>query len=372
MVLGLLPAIGGGLGELAKTGQHGRLIDGYFMPYVRAFEAVHYFSYLDESFSTYTKDPELAARVRLHPGGTWHPWAYGFVMPLRYARELRRCSILRVFQVTGALPAVIAKRRFGVPFVTTYGFWYSRLARSSGRGALRRIVETLGLRAADGVIVTTPELGAHVTKRIGGARVHLIPNGVDTARFAPKPRPARRARNVLYVGRLSPEKNLGSIVEAAARLAGRFELHLTFVGDGPARAALEAEAHRREVAAEFVPVVEHRQVPAFLTAADAFVLPSYTEGHPKILLEAMSAGVPCIASDVGGNRAIIEQDVTGLLFDLRDPGALAVALARVLDDPARARELGERARARAVERYDLTRLVAEEIELLKRLARPDR
>src|SRR5207249_2046061 len=83
-----------------------------------AFGAVHYFSYLDESLSTYTKDPELAARVRLHPGGTWHPWAYGFVMPLRYARELRRCSILRVFQVTGALPAVIAKRQFGVPFVT--------------------------------------------------------------------------------------------------------------------------------------------------------------------------------------------------------------------------------------------------------------
>ena len=58
--------------------------------------------------------------------------------------------------------------------------------------------------------------------------------------------------------------------------------------------------------------------------------------------------------------------------DLGDPGALAGALARVLDDPARARELGERARARAVERYDLTRLVAEEIELLKRLARSDR
>jgi len=372
MVLGLLPAIRGGLGELAKTGQHSRLIDGYFKPYARAFEAVHYFSYLDESLSAYTTDPELAARVRLHPGGHWHPWAYGFVMPLRYARELRQCSILRVFQVTGALPAVIAKRRFGVPFVTTYGFWYGRLARSPATSALRRGVETLGLRAADGVIVTTPELGAHVAARVGDAKVHLIPNGVDTARFAPAPHAARSARTVLYVGRLSTEKNLGSIVDAAARLAGRFDLRLMFVGDGPARADLEAEARRRSVAAEFVPVVEHGRVPAFLTAADAFVLPSYTEGHPKILLEAMSAGVACIASDVGGNRAIIEPGVTGLLFDLRDPSALAAALARVLDDPAGARALGERARARAVERYDLTRLVAEEIDLLKRLARADR
>jgi glycosyltransferase involved in cell wall biosynthesis len=372
MVLGLLPAIRGGLGELAKTGQHDRLIEGYFKPYARAFEAIHYFSYLDESLSAYTTDAELAARVRVHRGGDWHPWAYGFLMPLRYARELRRCSILRVFQVTGALPAVIAKRRFGVPFVTTYGFWYERLAGSPATSLLRRAVETLGLRAADGVIVTTPELGAHVAARVGDAKVHLIPNGVDTARFAPAPHAARRARNVLYVGRLSSEKNLGAIVDAAARLADHFELQLTFVGDGPARADLEAEARRRHVAAEFVPVVEHRRVPEFLTAADAFVLPSHTEGHPKILLEAMSAGVPCIASDVGGNRAIVEPGVTGLLFDLDDPGALARALARVLDDPLMARELGERARQRAVERYDLTRLVAEEIELLKRLARSDR
>src|SRR3989442_14142921 len=126
------------------------------------------------------------------------------------------------------MPAVFAKRRFGVPFVTTYGFWYGRLARSRGTGALRRAVEALGLRAADGVIVTTPELGAYVAGRVGGAKVHLIPNGVDIGRFKPTTRVARRARNVLYVGRLSAEKNLGSIVDAAARLANQFELQLTF------------------------------------------------------------------------------------------------------------------------------------------------
>jgi glycosyltransferase involved in cell wall biosynthesis len=118
-----------------------------------------------------------------------------------------------------------------------------------------------------------------------------------------------------------------------------------------------------------VPVVEHRRIPAYLAEADAFVLPSYTEGHPKALLEAMSAGVPCVASNVGGNRAIIEPDATGLLFDLGAPDALAAALARVLGDPEGARARAERARARVVERYDLARLVAEEIELLKRLAR---
>jgi len=217
--------------------------------------------------------------------------------------------------------------------VTTYGFWYERLAGSPATSLLRRAVETLGLRAADGVIVTTPELGAHVAARVGGAKVHLIPNGVDTARFTPAPHAARRARNVLYVGRLSSEKNLGAIVDAAARLADHFELQLTFVGDGPARAELEAEARRRKVAAEFVPVVEHGRVPAFLTAADAFVLPSRTEGHPKILLEAMSAGVPCIASDVGGIPEVVEHQISGLLVPAGNADALARGCTTVMDDP---------------------------------------
>jgi glycosyltransferase involved in cell wall biosynthesis len=369
MILGLLPAIRGGLGELAMTGQHARLIDGYLKPYARAFEAVRYFSYLAESLDAYTTDPELSGRVRIYPGRGWHPWAYSFMMAFRHRDAFRGCAIFRVFQVTGAIPALIAKRRFGVPFVTTYGFWYDRLARSHVTRALRRTVETLALRAADAVIATTPELGAHVAARVGAAKVHLIPNGVDTELFAPGPRRLQRAKNVLYVGRLSQEKNVGAIVEAAAQLAGRFELRLTFIGRGPARPSLEAEARRRRVAAEFVPVVEHRRVPAYLAEADAFVLPSYTEGHPKALLEAMSAGVPCVASNVGGNRAIIEPDATGLLFDLGSPDALAAALARVLGDPEGARARAERARARIVESYDLARLVAKEIELLKRLAR---
>jgi len=369
MVLGLLPAIRGGLGELAKTGQHTRLLDGYLGPYGRAFDEVLYFSFLDESLEPYTAGGPLAAGVRLLPGGGWHPWAYGFVMPLRYAAEFRRCAILRVFQITGALPAVIAKRLFGVPFVTTYGFWYDRLARSRVTSRLRRAAEILGLRAADAVIVTTPELGAHVATRIDPVKIHLIPNGVDTARFSPAPRTDRRTKNVLYVGRLSEEKNLGVVVEAAARLTGRVELQLTFVGDGPARASLEAQTRSRGVAAKFVQVVEHRNLPSYLNDADAFVLSSFTEGHPKALLEAMSAGVPCVASNVSGNRSIIEPGETGFLFELGAPDALAAVLERVLGDREGAKAVAARARKRIIERYDLARLVAEEIALLKRLAR---
>lgn len=369
-VLGLLPAIRGGLGELEKTGQHSRLIEGYFRPYARAFDEVRYFSYLPESLGDFTSDSELLARVRVFPGGGWHPWLYAFIMPFRYRRELRGCAVLRVFQVTGVIPALIVKGLFGIPFVTTYGFSYSELTRSRLTAWLRRRVEAMGLAFADAVIVTTPALAARVSGRARTGAVSVIPNGVDTGLFRPTTRRPAFAKKVLYVGRLSEEKNLSALIEATGKLAGRFDVRLTFVGDGPQRGQLEASAQHLGVTAEFLPFVNHRDLPAFFAQADAFVLPSFTEGHPKVLLEAMSCGIPCVASDVGGNRAILTDGETGLLFDPRDAGALADALERVLSQEEFARRLGERARQEVLERYDLRVLVEQEIGMLRRVARP--
>jgi glycosyltransferase involved in cell wall biosynthesis len=369
LVLGLLPSIRGGLGELAKTGQHSRLIDGYLRPYAAAFDEVRYFSYLNESLEAYTADPDLLARVRVLRGGRLHPWLYAFLMPLRYRREMRGCSVLRVFQITGVIPALVAKRLFGVPFVTTYGFWYSRLSRSGLSRTLRAMVERAGLAAADAVIVTTPELGRHVGERVGPERIHLIPNGVDTTLFRPVPRAVGEARTALYAGRLSEEKNLGALLEAAAELASRVKLQVTFIGDGPERPRLEARARQLQVSVTFLPFIEHARLGEQLAQADVFVLPSFTEGHPKVLLEAMSCGLPCIASAMGGNLSIVDDGRTGLLFDPAVSGALAACLLRVFASEDFAHALGRGARAEIAARYDLRVLVAREIELLRRVAR---
>src|SRR5437870_3435936 len=226
MILGLLPEIRGGLGELARAGQHSRFIDGYLKPYARAFDEIRYFSYRVESLEDYTDDAQVRASVRLLAATRWHPWAYAFVMPLRYWRELRGCSVLRVFQVTGVIPALAAKWRFGVPFVTTYGFPSRRPRRPRLRGGLRGRVESVRL--------------------------------------------------------------------------------------------------------DLVPSVDHRELPRLYGAADVFVLPSFTEGHSKVLLEAMSCGLPCVASDIGANRSVLADGDAGLLFDPHDAGALAARLEQVL------------------------------------------
>lgn len=368
MEVGLLPALGSGLGDLQRTGQAGRLIDGYLRPYAARFERVWYVSYLPETLGQFAADGALPAGVSvLAPAGPRPRLVRALEMPLRHRREFRRCAVHRVFQVTGALPALIARRWWGTPFVTTCGFWYARLARGRASRLGVSLLERAALRAAAAVIVTTAELRAHAATMAPPERIHLIPNGVDLARFAPRGEPGRRRGRIVYLGRLSEEKNLSALVQAVAALRGRVATELVMVGDGPLRAALEAQARAAGVAIQFPGVVDHRRVPDWLRSADAFVLPSFTEGHPKALVEAMAAGLVCVVSDCAGNRALVTDGLTGLLFDPRDPAALAAQLERALTDDALGEKLGLRARELVARDYDLARLVAEEIALVERV-----
>jgi glycosyltransferase involved in cell wall biosynthesis len=366
MRVGLLPALGGGIRALAQTGQQSRLIDGYFRPYLEAFDGLSYFSYLPESLAEFTDDPTLHQRVRLlAPAAPVARGRRAVQIPFVHAAEMRECAALRVFQITGVIPALIAQRRFGVPYVTTYGFWYAQLSEPGPKRALKGVVERLGLRHAAAVIATTPELAARASR--WARRVELIPNGVDTTRFRPSTgaRPDGRKR-ILYVGRLSAEKNLSTVIAAAGLLGDRVTAVL--VGAGPLRDELHEQAQASGVAVEFPGVMDQSRLPAVYASADAFVLASFTEGHPKVLLEAMACGVPCVASDCAGNRSLVTDGRTGLLFDPRAPRALADRIARVLDDPGLARRLAETARAEVVARYDLRALVRREVALVCRVA----
>ena len=107
-----------------------------------------------------------------------------------------------------------------------------------------------------------------------------------------------------------------------------------------------------------------------MAEADVFVLASFSEGHPKVLLEAMASGVPCVASDCEGNRSLVDDGRTGLLFDPHRPEELAGQLGRVLADPGLAATLVAAARSMMVDRYDLNALLDREIELLQRMQAP--
>ena len=367
MRLGLLPALGGSLTELRRSGQDSRFVEGYLRPYVEAFDGVSYFSYTPERLEDFAGDRRLLDRITLFaPSVPQSRAVRAWAIPRQHAAAVRACAVLRVFQITGVIPALLARRRFGVPYVTSYGFWYGRLSRPGPKRVLKSFVERLGLRRAAAVIVPTEDLRERAARL--ASRVELIPNGVDTRLFAPAPGPARGGKpRILYVGRLSAEKNLSSLLTSVTYL--ETGANVVLAGDGPLREALEVQASKLGVPVHFLGVVEYAKLPAVYAESDAFVLASFTEGHPKVLVEAMACGLPCVASDCAGNRSLITHGVTGLLFDPNRPADLAACLERVLTDHALAESLGRAARELVVAQYDLGRRVQQEIALLESVAR---
>jgi glycosyltransferase involved in cell wall biosynthesis len=176
-------------------------------------------------------------------------------------------------------------------------------------------------------------------------RTVVIHNAVDVA-AAPRATPDRGSPVVVSVGRLKYPKDTPTLLEAAARVPGEWRLDL--VGDGPERPELE-----RAAPANVHFLGERHDVPEVLAAASIFVLSSRSEGFPISVLEAMAAGLPVIASDVGGVSEQVEHDVTGLLVPREDAAALASALQRLVEDPALRRRMGEAGRARAARLFDL-------------------
>ena len=183
-------------------------------------------------------------------------------------------------------------------------------------------------------------------------RTVVIPNAVDVA-AAPRATSSGRERpRILAVGRLKAPKDFPTLVRALGELPpDSFEA--VIVGDGPDRPGLEEEIQARGLAGRVRLAGERRDVPELLADADVFVLPSRSEGHPVSVLEAMAAGLPVVASRVGGVPEQVSDGETGLLVAPGDPLELAAALGRLAADPSLRRRLGAAGRARAEQAFDL-------------------
>jgi glycosyltransferase involved in cell wall biosynthesis len=150
------------------------------------------------------------------------------------------------------------------------------------------------------------------------------------------------------IGRLSWQKGYDVLVDALARMP---ETEAVIVGEGPQRKNIERCARDAGVGGRLTLVGWSDDARSYLRRFDAFVLPSRFEGFPLVILEAMLAGVPVIATDVGSVSESVTDGDTGILVAPEDPAALAEAIRRVLADPELARRIGERGRQVALQRF---------------------
>jgi glycosyltransferase involved in cell wall biosynthesis len=240
----------------------------------------------------------------------------------------------------------------------------------AGQAAVYALLERIVARRADLVLCVSADLAARMRRR--GARdvglaVVPAPPAASPSPTSPVPWPAADDRPVvLAVARLAKQKGLDTLLAAAALWRDLRPRPLVVIaGDGPLAGALAGLG--RDVGADARFIGWRDDVPALLAAADVFVLPSRWEGQPLALQEALRAGRPVVATDVGGVRALTG-DQAALLVPPGDPAALAAAVRRVLREPELARRLSAAALGRAAGLPTAADAIAQVLALYDRLA----
>lgn len=245
----------------------------------------------------------------------------------------------------------LAARRRRIPLVITH-HGHDILPTCDG-GFLCRTAYAILLgfaaRYAHRNIAVAPAVADVVRRRLllTGERVAVIVNGVPVppSGDATGLRDAGRGLCIVTVGRLVDLKGQEQLIAAVATLVGQYRgLRVFIVGDGPRRESLQQKTKSLGLSDNVVFTGSVDDVPAYLRLADAYISTSHYEGMPVATLEAMAWQVPVIASDVPGNRDVVEHGKTGLLYRPGDIEALAGAIRQVVEEPEPARERARRAR----------------------------
>ncbi len=296
---------------------------------------------------------------------------------VRLARWMRseRFALVHCHSTKAGLLGRTAARLAGTPVVlfTTHGWAFAMPSSPPVVRLMLVLAERLAARLATTIIcVSQHDREAALRAGIGPpTRLAVIPNGI-----APDPWLARapvqedgagtgRPCTAVMVGRFKEPKDPITLVKAWTQLGADHRLLL--VGDGPMRPEVESLILEQGLEGRVAVLGAREDVPVLLKAADIFVLSSRWEGMPLAVIEAMMSGLPVVATNVGGVSEAVVDGETGFLVPSGNPGALAVALDRLLTDPVLRRRMGEAGRRRALEQFTEERMLAETAALYERV-----
>lgn len=196
---------------------------------------------------------------------------------------------------------------------------------------------------------------------VSARKIAVISNGIDARTFAAAdaPRGVRPIKRAITIANLRAEKGHDVLIEAIAAGRRAFPvLEFDLVGDGPCRPALEELVQARGLQSSVRFLGERHDLPDLLAQADLFIFPSRTEAFPNSVMEAMAAGLPVIASGVGGILELVEDGVSGLLVPIDEPGCLAQAIANLAGDPVKAAAMGVAAGEAVRSRFSIQHMVS--------------
>ena len=273
-----------------------------------------------------------------------------------------KARVVHTHQFAQLLFSLLPAKACGAKIVHTEHEYY--LYRQNARA--RRILKQL-TRFCSAFTVVGPDVARYYTEELGlsSSRMDVIPNAVDLDQFCVRGEDPRRRLGLSneevvlgVVGRLEPEKDHRTLLRAFQAFRARgHTARLLVVGDGSLRGQLEAQCRALDIERSVTFLGPRSDIPEVLAAFDIFVLSSVQEGVPLSVVEAMAAGKPVIATDVGGLRLLVRPSVNGLLVPAADPAALEAAMSKLSANAALRQEMGRRSREIAQESFGLSAMM---------------
>jgi glycosyltransferase involved in cell wall biosynthesis len=270
------------------------------------------------------------------------------VGPPRRLARLPGVDVVHAHGYKAAAAALPWTRLRGVPLVVT---WHNAVLADGAAGRVGRALQTLAARGADLTLGASSDL-VETARSLGARQAELGPVAAPRLGVPAVPRGRYRARLglapddvvVVTVGRLAPQKNLGLVLDVAARLAGRADLTFLLAGDGPLHEELAARVRRERARVRLLGAVD--DVASLLAAADLMLLTSTWEARALVAQEALLAGLPLVSTRVGGIAELVGE--AAVLVPPGDAASAASAVAALADDPGRRTALAAAGRHRAL------------------------
>jgi glycosyltransferase involved in cell wall biosynthesis len=271
------------------------------------------------------------------------------------------------------VPGMLMSRRLGIPTIASFHLDLARIVHHYNLGFMEPFTDLMTrvvFNAADCALAPSRQI-KHEMESLGVKNVGLWKRGVDAAKFNPRYRSAAMRDQLsdghpddtllLYVGRVSSEKQIDQIKPVLEAVPGT---RLAIVGNGPARADLER--HFDGTPAKFMGFMQGEALSQAYASADMFVFPSALETFGLVVVEAMAAGLPVVASRVGGVRDVVAEGKTGYTFDVGDVQGMIDGVRQIAVSRARIAQMGRDARAFA-ETQSWEAMMDEVIDIYARL-----
>tara|TARA_B100002052_G_scaffold290893_1_gene310125 strand:- start:884 stop:2002 length:1119 start_codon:yes stop_codon:yes gene_type:complete len=285
-----------------------------------------------------------------------------------HRKVISSADIIKTNQMFGADVAVRSSKKFKKPLINRMGYIYSEFkanetSNNSEAYFESRRYEKEIINFADHVVVTTSLMSDKICEQYTDAvdKISIIPNFVDTDIFKPK-LSVDKDYDVIFIGRLEPQKNLKNLLDALSIL----KLSVLIIGSGSQGKELKSKYNSLISSIDWKDNLPNHSLPNYLNRAKIFVLPSFYEGHPKVLIEAMAVGTPIVAANSPGIREIITHCQNGYLC-ATDKNGIQKAINDVLNNIQLQKKMSKNAVEYVRDNFSIEKILRLELDLIKKL-----